>query len=504
MTLDTNQWRMEALDYISDGILVSEPGGRVLFSTPSMSGLLGRHPGELNNLRALAAGLQPDGQITFDAILEKLEREGAWAGEATSRPRSGSGRLLDLKAQSLKDAGGRPLAYVFIARDVTRERSLVKQVMQSQQLELVESLSGGIAHEFKNLLTIIMAYASLLRDRMPDADLQSDVARIQQAAQSANDLTARLLAVARHNAPAAEEVDLHDVLDDIVALQKKTLPRNITLSVPERAPLPKTRLDRAALDRALLNLCLNAREAMPEGGKLAIEVDRVRLEPRDIVAHSERRPGSYLVVSVSDTGTGIPPEIQDLIFAPFFTTRKAATGMGLTVVQHAVRAMGGWVTMYSEPGRGACFKLYLPTVEAPAVPVAGMGEEGPGPTGTERILAVDDDPLALSIAQRILQRAGYTVWGAPGGEEAIEYFKQHHAEIDLVLLDVVMPYVNGEDVYREIHRIKPGIPVLLVSGFTPKTAERLIRIADARFLTKPFTQHSLAQAVRDALDQVKK
>ncbi|MBP7830562.1 MAG: response regulator [Kiritimatiellae bacterium] len=503
MTLDRNQSSSEALDFINDGLLIADSRGRILFTTPSMDHLLGLPPGAVRELRALAPHLKPDGEASFDAILEALEKNGQWAGEATSRPAAGLPRLLDVRAARLLDSGNRPLADILVARDVTRERLLVKQLMQAQQMELVEHLSGGIAHEFKNLLTIIMAYASLLRDQMPSPELQADVARIQQAAQTANDLTARLLAVARHTTPIAEEIDIQEVLADIVALQKKTLPRPITLTIPEKTALPRVRGDRAVLDRALINLCMNARDAMPEGGRLTIGVEPVRLDAAEVQAHSERRPGSYLVVSVSDTGAGIPPEIRDRVFEPFFTTRKAATGMGLTVVRHAIRAMGGWITLESEPGRGACFKLYLPTVEAPAMPVAGTGEEGPGPTGTERILAVDDDPLALSIAQRILQRAGYTVWAAPGGEEAIEHFKQHHAEIDLVLLDVVMPFVNGEDVYREIHRIKPGIPVLLVSGFTQKTAERLIRITGAQFLTKPFTQRTLTQAVRDALDQKK-
>lgn len=501
MTLDAHPRRLDALDYISDGLLLADADGRIVFSTPSITGLLGPVPATLKELAPL---VRPDGGRSLDAILESLEREGRWSGEATSHPPRGAERLLDIRAERLTDAKERTLGYVFVARDVARERLLVKQVMQAQQMELVEHLSGGIAHEFKNLLTIIMAYASLLRDQMPSPELQADVARIQQAAQAANDLTARLLAVARHSTPATEDLDIHDVLGDIVALQKKTLPRTITLSVPERNPAPRVRADRAALDRALLNLCLNARDAMPEGGKLALELAEARLSAQDIQSRSEQRPGHYLVISVSDTGPGVPPEIKDRIFEPFFTTRKTATGMGLPVARHAIRSAGGWITLYSEPGLGACFKIYLPTVETPAATVSGGSEDEPGPGGTERILAVDDDPLALSIAQRILQRAGYTVWGAPGGEEAIEYFKQHHAEIDLVLLDVVMPYVNGEDVYREIHRIKPGIPVLLVSGFTPKTAERLIRITGARFLTKPFTQRSLAQAVRDALDQVKK
>ena len=194
------------------------------------------------------------------------------------------------------------------------------------------------------------------------------------------------------------------------------------------------------------------------------------------------------------------PEVKQHIFEPFFTTKKAGTGLGLSVVQHTIRAMGGWVTVYSEMNLGACFRLYLPTTKEESSLAVEERDVEPIPGGTETILVVDDDPLALNITRRLLHKSGYTVWTAAGGEEAIDTYKQHAAKIDIVLLDVVMPYVNGEEVYRELTRINPKIAILVVSGFTAKTAERLLKVSGARFLSKPFNRQKLAIEVRAILD----
>jgi CheY-like chemotaxis protein len=317
-------------------------------------------------------------------------------------------------------------------------------------------------------------------------------------------LTSRLLSVTRHSAPRLESVDIQTVLNDVVGMLRKTLPRNIALYSPEKTSLPKVHTDPVILYRALLNLCLNARDAMPDGGNLSIEVDVMRVEKEDLERWPDRQPGTYITVSVTDTGHGMTPEVKQHIFEPFFTTKKGGTGLGLSVVQHTIRAMGGWVTVYSEPNLGACFRLYLPTAKQETAVATEEREEQPVPGGSETILVVDDDPLALNITQRLLHRTGYTVWTASGGEEAINLYKRHAKQINLVLLDVVMPYVNGEEVYRELVRINPDVTILVVSGFTPKTAERLLTVSGARFLSKPFSRNRLAAEVRELLDKKRK
>ncbi|MFH0952878.1 MAG: ATP-binding protein [Verrucomicrobiota bacterium] len=496
---------LRALDFISDGVMIVDMTGKVIYADPALGRMLGTNPAMIMEQPAGVEGqLQFQDSATLTDVVQAAQKEGEWAGEATCLSRDNRALLLDVHASPLSDSSGKKLGTLLIARDVTRERSLEKQVVMSQQMELVENLSIGIAHEFKNLLTVIMAYASLLQDQMAGQPFQKDIAKILDAAQTANELTSRLLSVTRHSAPRLEDVNIQNVLNDVVAVLHKTLPRNIALYAPERTSLPLVHTDAVVLYRALLNLCLNARDAMPDGGNLSIEVDLVRIESEDLERWPDRSPGTYITISVTDTGSGMGPEVKQRIFEPFFTTKKAGTGLGLSVVQHTIRAMGGWVTVYSEPNLGACFRLYIPVAKPEIAAAAEEKEELPMPGGTETILVVDDDPLALSITQRLLHKSGYTVWTASGGEEAINLYKQHHDKVDLVLLDVVMPYVNGEEVYHELVRIKPDVSILVVSGFTPKTAERLLRVSGARFLSKPFSRSKLSFEVRNLLDQKKK
>jgi two-component system, cell cycle sensor histidine kinase and response regulator CckA len=497
---------LRALDFISDGVMIVDLTGRIIYADSSLCRMLHiKSPSILDQPADLGGRLQFQGGLTFDQLATSVEKDGQWAGEATCQSEDRHAVMLDMRVIPLSDSGSQRLGTMMVARDVTRERSLEKQVIQSQQMELVENLSIGIAHEFKNLLTVIMAYASLLQDQMAGQPFQKDITKILEAAQTANELTSRLLSVTRHSAPRMEAVDVHDVLHDVVAMLHKTLPRNIALYAPEKTPLPKIHTDPVVLYRALLNLCLNARDAMPDGGNLSIEVDVVRVEKEDLERWPDRAPGAYITISVTDTGYGMTPEIKQHIFEPFFTTKKGGTGLGLSVVQHTIRAMGGWVTMYSEPNLGACFRVYIPAAgqEETAVPSTEK-EETPIPGGHETILVVDDDPLALNITQRLLHKAGYTVWTASGGEEAINLYRQHAGELDIVLLDVVMPYVNGEEVYHELVRINPRVLILVISGFTPKTAERLLKISGARFLSKPFSRSRLCAEVREILDTRKK
>lgn len=500
--------QLRALDFINDGVLICDPSGQVVYADPAMARILGVALERLNgrSLEEIAASLKFENAQTLSDIRKSVEESGTWHGEADVVGDGGQPLHLDIRFRLLSDTEDRRLGMLMVARDITRERSLERQVLQSQQMELIENLSIGIAHEFKNLLTVIMAYASLLQDQTRGQPMEKDVAKILEAAQMANELTSRLVAVTRHSPPKIEDVDVFDIIKDVEAVLRKTLPRNIAFFVPERAKLPKIHTDSAILYRAILNLCLNARDAMPNGGNLAIETDVVQIEQEDVALHPDRVPGTYVAISITDTGQGMPPDIKKRIFEPFFTTKKGGTGLGLSVVQHLIRGMGGWLTVYSEPNLGSCFRIYMPAVVGQQQPVLveeGAASAAAAPGGDETLLVVDDDPLALAICHRLLHRAGYIVHKAASGEEALQWFRQHSYDTDLVLLDVVMPYMNGEEVYREMVRIRPDIKILIVSGFTPKTAERLLHISGAKFLSKPYSRSQLLHTVRDVLDQKK-
>lgn len=495
-------WPLKALDFISDGVMIADLKGQVIYADPAMGRMLGLPAvALLDKATDLGRRLQFADKLTVPDVAAKAAADGKWAGEATCFPEEDAAVRLEMRAAPLTDSAGHALGTLFVARDVTRERSLERQVIHSQQMELVENISIGIAHEFKNLLTVIMAYASLLQDQVAGQPFQKDVAKILEASQTANELTSRLLAVTRNAPPRMEDVDVQAVLNDVVAVLQKTLPKNITLYAPEKASLPRVRTDPVVLYRAILNLCLNARDAMPDGGNLSLEVDVVRVESEDLERWPDRQPGTYLTISITDTGHGMTEDVKQRLFEPFFTTKKGGTGLGLSVVQHSIHAVGGWVTVYSEHNLGACIRLYIPASKHETPVVVEEKDDAAVPGGHETILVVDDDPLALSITQRLLHKTGYTVWTASGGEEAINLYRQHGPKIDLVLLDVVMPYVNGEEVYHELVRQNPKVAILVISGFTPKTAERLLKVSGARFLSKPFSRSKLAREVRDILDK---
>lgn len=491
--------RLQALDVASDGLLVAAPDGRVLFVQPALAKRLGLDPGRLPPLTSLAARFQLPHGAGLLSVLHSSETDGYWSGEVLENTSGGPPRRWNLVIHPLREETGKRLATLWLMRNQEVESTVEKQMIQAQHMQLLENLAGGMAHEFRNLLTIVVAYSSILQERLNDSELRADLLRIQEAGKAANELAARLLSFIRRHTPTLEEVAPEGVLADLSGLLAKSLPKNISLVMPDHLLLPRIRADRNLLFRALLNLCFNARDAMPEGGKLTLEAEQVHFEPQDMLACPERPAGHYVILAVTDTGHGMNAEVKGRIFEPFFSTKAQGTGLGLLVVRHIIQAMGGWLTLYSEVGLGTCVRLYLP-VAGQSVPVARIADEPPGPTGTETVLVVDDDPLALNVTQRLLQKSGYKTVPAAGGEEAIRIYREQGRRIALVLLDVVMPYVNGEEVYREISRLNPSVKILLMSGFTPKTAERLVKAAGARYMAKPFTQGSLALAVRSVLD----
>lgn len=490
--------KAQALEYINDGVMIVDRTGHIMYADPSMRRIMSYEGSEVPDAGEVAERIQFAGGLHFDDILERVAEGGSWKGEASALSPDGHAVVMEVVARRLQDGQGRGMGAVIVARDVTKERMLEKQVIQSQQMELVENLSIGIAHEFKNLLTVILAYAAIVEERTVGMPVRDEVRGIIETVERANELTKRLLSLTRRNAPSREPVDVRRLLSDVVGVLQKTLPRNIRLYAPEGVELPFIAADSAILYRALLNLCLNARDAMPEGGTITIEADVVDLRSEDLASHEGRKPGRYVALSVTDTGVGMSEDVRRRIFEPFFTTKKNGTGLGLSVVQHTIHAMGGWVTVYSEEGVGTCFRLYIPVAggESSADSTTADGEIS---SHGETILVVDDDTLALSVACRCLERLGYRVIEAAGGEEALNAYRVRHDEIDLVVLDIVMPFMNGEEVYREMVKIDPEVRCLAVSGFAPRTAQELFRQPGVSFLSKPYTCGALGRAVRACL-----
>jgi nitrogen-specific signal transduction histidine kinase/CheY-like chemotaxis protein len=381
------------------------------------------------------------------------------------------------------------------------ERSrLQQQLFQAQKMEALGTLAGGIAHDFNNLLNVMLGFASLARQRLSSDDpLQDSLGMIEQSALRAADLTRQLLAFARPERQPVKPVCVDDVLDRLRRMVARTFDRNITVIARQANEPLWVSAEPSFLEQALLNLCINARDAMPEGGTLTLEVKAITLAAPLPEFAGRCGPGRYASISVQDTGAGIPPETLPRVFEPFFTTKDPArgTGLGLAMVYGFVKSHDGFVKVDSEPGRGARFTISLPLIPAP-VNSSGGGLRKIQP-GWGTVLVVDDEPLVRAFATQGLTGLGYRVLEAEDGKQALRVYEQHRKEIDYVLLDLIMPELSGVETYRRMKETDPQVRVIFASGYS--TGELLREAPDARtavFLGKPYTLEGLSTALRNA------
>jgi two-component system cell cycle sensor histidine kinase/response regulator CckA len=391
------------------------------------------------------------------------------------------------------------------ALDVRDRVRLERQLHLTQRLETVGRLAGGIAHEFNNILTAIVGFGSLLAERLEaDEAASMHVREIMAGAERATVLTRDLLAFSRRQVMRPAMLDLADVVQHLSRMLKGVLGSQIALHVRCADGVPPIHADRAQLDQAITNLAINARDAMPRGGELTIEIDTVVLDSEYCDSHISARPGEYVRLSVTDTGTGIPKDLLPRVFEPFFTVRDAqpSSGLGLSMVYGIVKQSGGNIWVYSEPGLGTTFKLYFPkyvasvhTEAAAAAPVRQVA------SGTETILVVDDTDMVRRLTKDVLTRAGYQVLEASGADEALEVARAHSSAIDLLLTDVVMPGRGGVELVARVRAARPQVRVLYISGYTDMGIVRDGLLADnAPFLQKPFTPEDLLRKVRWVLE----
>jgi PAS domain S-box-containing protein len=418
----------------------------------------------------------------------------------------------------------------WILRDTTERRRLEEQLRQAQKMETVATLSGGIAHDFNNLLTGILGYSRLVLGRMKASDPnRKQLEVIEQSSLRAAELTAQLLTFSRRAASRPLPCDLNEILEEVAGEVRSELPPGIDLTVHPAPDLWTVAADRTQIRQALLRLCDNAREAMPEGGRLRIEAANRTLAEDDRRGNLEARAGRFVTLSVQDSGPGIDARIRARIFEPFFTTKKGmkSAGLGLAMVYGSIKGHDGWVEVSSEPGRGSTFVLYLPVhdpsaeragtesaaeilarmagvvAEGPAPRTAGTRTPRPSPGAAKRtVLAVDDESTVLALAKDILEMHGYRVLTARNGEEALRLFQQRHAEIDMVLLDLTMPVMGGMECFREMRRIDAAVRVVISSGFSADTtASEVIAEGAMGYVSKPYDIDALARVIREAFER---
>ena len=412
---------------------------------------------------------------------------------------------LRLRGRSIRDAEGRFQCFEMFAEDVTAQRAVEAQLRQSQKMEAVGQLTGGIAHDFNNLLSVIIPYAQFAMDRLPDADpLRDDIKEIQDAGRRAADLTRQLLAFSRQQILEPQVISLNGVLDGVEKMLRRLLPENIAIDVRRAPDLGSVLADPGQLEQVIVNLAVNARDAMPGGGKLTIETGNVEVDEEYAERHISVTPGRYVRLSVTDTGSGMSPATRDRIFEPFFTTKEMGkgTGMGLATAFGIVKQSSGNIWVYSEPGAGTTFKIYLPRVDAPAAEIRRVHADA-GATGTETVLIAEDEDVVRRAAVRILESAGYRVLVAANGEAAVRLCEQHRDEIHLLLTDVVMPRIGGRDLALRVRALNPGLKVLFMSGYADDAiVHNGVLDPGAQFIGKPFSVAELKRKVREVLDGI--
>jgi two-component system cell cycle sensor histidine kinase/response regulator CckA len=419
--------------------------------------------------------------------------------EITYRTKSGEERVALDSAEAIEIAGQECI--IAILRDITEQKFLEKQLRQTQKMEAVGQLSGGIAHDFNNLLGVIIGYSEILEQRLPLNDpLLKECGQIKKAGQSAASLTRQLLAFSRQQVLEPKVLDLNAIVVHVERMLRRLIGEDIDLKATLASGLGCIKADQSQIEQVIMNLAVNARDAMPHGGKLMIETAHVDLDEDYARRHPPQKPGAYVLLTVADTGTGMDTETQSRIFEPFFTTKELGkgTGLGLSTVYGIVRQSGGHIWVYSEPGQGTTFKVYLPLVGQ----AVQMEKPVAGSTGswraTETILLVEDEDALRELTRNLLEGAGYTVLEVDRPEKAIEIALRHSGPIHLMLTDVVMPGMNGRVLAANLAAIRPAMKVVYMSGYTGFTHPGLADSGVA-LLAKPFTRDGLLHKLHEAL-----
>jgi PAS domain S-box-containing protein len=435
-----------------------------------------------------------------------LQAEGRWQGEGHLR-HFGTGELIDVQISSflVRDAKGEPFGYGTVQRDIRAMKKLESHLRQVQKMEAVGRLAGGIAHDFNNLLTVILSYSSMLCNALPTSDpARLDIQEIHTAGERAAALTRQLLAFSRQQVLEPRVLALNKILLGMDRMTRRLLGEDIVLQIVPGENLRPVRVDAAQMEQVILNLAVNARDAMPKGGVLTIATENVELDDSYADAHAGARAGRYVALTVSDTGDGMDKATVGRIFEPFFTTKERGkgTGLGLATVFGVVKQSGGYIGVDSEPGRGTTFRVLLPpSDDGAASAVTTRPASVARPTGTEMILLVEDEGQVRTLLRNILRRAGYRVFDTSSPDEALRESARFEGEIHLLVTDVVMPGMNGRQLAERVTSGRAETRVLYLSGYAEDiVAHHGVLDAGVTLLPKPVTPEALLQRVREVLD----
>lgn len=489
------------IDEARDAIMVRDLGHRILFWSKGAERLYGWSADEARGHHVLEL-LQAE-KTKFEEANRAVREAGVWNGEIRKIARNGTEHTLDCRWTLLRDAQGQPKSVLSLDTDITVQKKIEQQFLRAQRMESIGTLAGGIAHDLNNLLAPITIGVGLLKQFEPGPESLQVIDTIERSAQRGANLVKQVLSFARGAEGSRVALQVRHVIRDVESILESTFPKNISIETDFDPGLRLVMADPTQLHQVLMNLCVNARDAMPEGGRLVVAARNVEIDTQYAVMNRGVAPGHYVVIQVTDSGSGMPPEVVDRIFEPFFTTKEIGkgTGLGLSTVQGIMRSHGGFVNVYSEPGKGSDFKVYLPAL-AEAVDHRGdQAETEKLPRGNgEMVMVVDDEVSILNITKQTLQTFGYQVLTAEDGAQAIGLYALHRDTIAVVLTDMMMPVMDGQALIFALRRIDPHVRIIAASGLMAH--DNLTRAANTgvkHFLAKPYSADAMLTLIQKVL-----
>ena len=495
-----------------DAIYVHDLTGRYVQVNKAGEELIGYSREEILQMRISDVVPRASLDHIHQRLMEKLADHSLTIYECEAIRKDGSRVPIEVSSRLIYE-NGVPVAVQGSARDITERkraeealRASQLQLQQSQKLEAIGQLAGGVAHDFNNMLTAIIGYTDLSLRRVGlENPIRRNLEETKKAAERAASLVRQLLAFSRKQILEPKVLDLNDVVKDMQKMLTRLIGENIKLATRLETDLGSVKADPCQVEQIIVNLVVNARDAMPRGGRVTIETANITLDDRTASKHVAVTPGEYVMLAVSDTGSGMDQETQARIFEPFFTTKEVGkgTGLGLSTVYGIVKQSGGNIWVYSEPGMGTVFKVYLPRIDdTTAGLIAKQEQETNAPRGTETILLVEDEEVVRGLTRKILMQAGYIVLDAKSGDEAIRLCQTHAGPIDLLLTDIVMPEFSGKEVADRLLQLRPSTRVLFMSGYTGEAiVQHGVLDANVKFIQKPFTWVTLTKKVREVLNR---